>query len=321
MAEKQVKRVTVQSIVAKKALGHKITMLTAYDFPTAQLVDDAGIDIVFVGDSLGQEELGYASTLPVTLDDMLHHVKAVRRATKRALLLADMPFLSYSVNADEAVRNAGRLIQEGEADAVKLEGGGAIAPVVRRLIEAGIPVMCHLGLMPQHVKVTGLSVQGRTGEQADRILEDARTLQEAGAFAVVLELVPRLLAGRISQALTIPTIGIGSGPLCDGQVLVTSDLIGLRLWRPGLPARQALRGGRHHNSPFPALAGKFRGGCSESASFPNRRAQLRVRPTPRLTPPPLPEEGSSRPHLSGYAPRDCPPVLRGSGPLAGRWVL
>lgn len=224
-----VKRVTVPFLAGKKPRGEKITMLTAYDYPTARLVDEAGVDIVFVGDSLGKEELGYKTTLPVTMEEMLHHVKAVRRGTKRALLLADMPFLSYQVNSDEAVRNAGRLLQEGGANAVKLEGGVAMAPTVRRLVDVGIPVVGHIGLTPQFVNAIGLSVQGRSGEEADRLKADALAIQQAGAFALVMELVPRFLAAEVSQMLTIPTIGIGSGPECDGQVLVTSDLIGLRL--------------------------------------------------------------------------------------------
>ncbi|HEX5322839.1 MAG TPA: 3-methyl-2-oxobutanoate hydroxymethyltransferase [Capsulimonadaceae bacterium] len=224
-----VKRITIPHLLGKKPRGEKITMLTAYDYPTARLVDEAEVDIILVGDSLGTEELGYKTTLPVTMEEMLHHVKAVRRGAKRALLLADMPFLSYQVNTDEAVRNAGRLLQEGGANAVKLEGGVAMAPTVHRLAEVGIPVMGHIGLTPQYVNAIGLSVQGRSGEEAERLKADAQALQQAGAFAVLMELVPRLLAGEISQSLTIPTVGIGSGPECDGQVLVTSDLIGLRL--------------------------------------------------------------------------------------------
>jgi 3-methyl-2-oxobutanoate hydroxymethyltransferase len=232
MPETKQRRVTINSLLLKKPHGHKITMLTAYDYPTARIVDDAGIDIVFVGDSLGTAELGYSSTIPVTLNEILHHVKAVRRATKRALLVADMPFMTYQVSEEEALRNAALLMQEGEVDAVKLEGGETIAPTVKRLVEAGIPVVGHIGLQPQHAKVTGLSVQGRSEEAAKQILQDARALEDAGAFAVVLELVPRLLAAETTRALHIPTIGIGSGASCDGQVLVTADLIGLQLGVP-----------------------------------------------------------------------------------------
>ena len=226
---KLTKPVTVQALLAKKRDGKRITVLTAYDFPTARLVDDAGIDIILVGDSLGMEELGYQTTIPVTLDDMLHHVKAVRRGTQRAMVLADMPFLTYQISADEALRNAGRLVQEGGADAVKIEGGAGIAPVAQRLVEAGIPVVAHVGLKPQFIKMTGTRVQGRTQEGAEQIITDAEALEAAGAFAVVLELIPRSLAATVTERLQIPTIGIGSGPECDGQVLVTSDLIGLRI--------------------------------------------------------------------------------------------
>ncbi|MDR3709493.1 MAG: 3-methyl-2-oxobutanoate hydroxymethyltransferase [Capsulimonadaceae bacterium] len=220
---------TVASLLQKKPQGRKITVLTAYDYPTARIIDDAGIDIILVGDSVGQVELGYKSTISVTLEEMLHHVKAVRRGTQRALLLSDMPFLTYQIDETTALRNAGRLIQEGEADALKLEGGEAIAPIVRRLVEIGIPVVGHIGLQPQHAKLTGLSVQGRSDEAARQIVKDAKAIEEAGAFAIVLELVPRLLADEVTQSVSIPTIGIGSGPSCDGQVLVTADLIGLQL--------------------------------------------------------------------------------------------
>ncbi len=220
--------VTLSSVQLKRRRGEKITMLTAYDYPTARLVDAAGVDLILVGDSLGMEELGYATTLPVSMEEMLHHVKAVRRGTWRALLVADMPFLSYQINEDEAVRNAGRLIQEGEANAVKLEGGVAVAPLVRRLVTIGIPVVGHIGFTPQSVNVLGWRVQGRSDADAEKLKEDALALQEAGAFAIVLELMPKILAGEVTNLLSIPTIGIGSGPLCSGQVLVTSDLIGLR---------------------------------------------------------------------------------------------
>lgn len=221
-------KITVPKLLARKASGEKITMLTAYDFPTAQLVDEAGIDIVFVGDSLGREELGYEDTIEVTMDDMLHHCRAAHRGTKSALLLVDMPFLSYQINADDAVRNAGRMLQEGHANAVKLEGGTSIAPTIRRIVDAGIPVMGHVGFQPQSVNITGIAKQGKDEESAARVLEDALAVEEAGAFAVVLELVPFDLAARITQALKIPTIGIAAGPQCDGQVLVITDLIGLR---------------------------------------------------------------------------------------------
>ena len=208
----------------------RITCLTAYDFPTARLLDEAGVDILLVGDSLGMVVLGYENTLPVTLDDMLHHVKAVRRGTHRALLVADMPFGSFHVSPEETVRNALRLIQEGGAEAVKIEGGEKRFELIARLVEAEIPVMGHIGLTPQSVlELGGFRVQGKTADAAKRLLRDAHAVQAAGAFSVVLESVPRELAARITRELRIPTIGIGAGPDCDGQVLVLHDLIGLSL--------------------------------------------------------------------------------------------
>lgn len=214
-------------LLQKKPRGEKISAVTAYDYPFARLVDRAGVDIVLVGDSVGRAELGLPNELPVTLEIMLHHTRAVRRGTERALLLADMPFLSYQVSADEAVRNAGRLLQEGGANAIKLEGGRPVAPTVRRMIEAGIPVCGHLGFTPQSVNQIGVRIQGKDEAGAERLRQDAKALQEAGAFAIVLELMPHALAAQISQDLTIPTIGIGAGPGCDGQVLVINDLLDL----------------------------------------------------------------------------------------------
>ena len=212
------------------ALPQRITCLTAYDFPTARLLDDAGVDILLVGDSLGMVVLGYENTLPVSLEDMLHHVKAVRRGTHRALLVADMPFGSFHVSPEETVRNALRLIQEGGAEAVKIEGGEKRFELIARLVEAEIPVMGHIGLTPQSVlELGGFRVQGKTADAAKRLLRDAHAVQAAGAFSVVLESVPRELAARITRELRIPTIGIGAGPECDGQVLVLHDLIGLSL--------------------------------------------------------------------------------------------
>ena len=228
-------KVTLASLAHKKRLGEKISMLTAYDYPMALLVDGSGVDLTLVGDSLGMEELGFETTLPVTMDIMLHHTKAVRRGTRRALLVADLPFLSYQVSEGEAVRNAGRLLQEGEAEAVKLEGGVAIAPTIKRLVDAGIPVMGHIGFTPQSVHLLGVRKQGKDEAGAAQVMADAQAVQDAGAFAVVLELIPDALAAQITAALSIPTIGIGAGPRCDGQVLVTSDLLGLR------PERAALK--------------------------------------------------------------------------------
>lgn len=221
-------RVTTATFRAKKAEGRPISMLTAYDYPMAQLVDEAGIDSVLVGDSLGNVVLGYESTIPVTMEDMIHHVKAVTRGVKRAMVVADMPFLSYNISREEAVRNAGRLMQECGAQAVKLEGGREVAGVIKAITDAGIPVVGHLGLTPQSVhQMGGYKVQGKDEEAAQKLLIDARAVEEAGAFALVLECVPTPLAALLTRELGIATIGIGAGSHCDGQVLVTHDLIGL----------------------------------------------------------------------------------------------
>lgn len=222
------KKVTTRSFQLKKARGEIITMLTAYDYPTALIMDRAGIDSILVGDSLGMVVLGYENTLPVTMDDMLHHCKAVARGAEFSLLIGDMPFLSYQVSVQEAVRNAGRFLQEGGMDAVKLEGGRERSESIRAIVGAGIPVMGHLGLTPQSVNLFGgFRAQGKTAQAAKRLVEDALLLQDAGCFSLVLESVPGRLAGLVSQKLDIPTIGIGAGINCDGQVLVTHDLLGL----------------------------------------------------------------------------------------------
>ncbi|GAB6158582.1 3-methyl-2-oxobutanoate hydroxymethyltransferase [Desulfotomaculum varum] len=203
-------------------------MLTAYDYPMATLVDASGIDGILVGDSLGNVVLGYDSTVPVTMEDMIHHVRAVSRGVKRAMVVADMPFLSYHISREESVRNAGRLMQEGLAQAVKLEGGSEVVDTIKAITSAGIPVMGHLGLTPQSVyQLGGYKVQGKDGEAARRLLEDAQKLEEAGVFAIVLECIPQQLAKVITQSLSIPTIGIGAGTDCDGQILVTYDLLGM----------------------------------------------------------------------------------------------
>jgi 3-methyl-2-oxobutanoate hydroxymethyltransferase len=208
----------------------KITCLTAYDYPTARLLDEAGVDILLVGDSLGMVVLGYDSTLPVTLDEMLHHTRAVRRGTKRALLVTDMPYGSFHVSIEESVRNAVRLVKEGGAEAVKIEGGERRLELIARLVEAEIPVMGHVGLTPQSVNALGgFHVQGKTADAAKQLERDARAVEAAGAFSIVLESVPRELGARITQKLRIPTIGIGAGPECDGQVLVFNDFAGLTL--------------------------------------------------------------------------------------------
>jgi 3-methyl-2-oxobutanoate hydroxymethyltransferase len=226
--KERLERVTVPTLRQRKAMGQKIVMVTAYDYTASRLADRAGVDVILVGDSLGQTVLGYDSTVPVTLEEILHHTRAVRRGLRYALLLADMPFGTYQVSPEEAVRNATRLLKEGGAQAVKVEGGKAMAETVRRLTDASIPVMGHLGLTPQSIHVFGgHRVQGRDPETARQILEDARALEDAGAFGIVLETVPAALAAEISAAVSIPTIGIGAGPDCDGQVQVWHDLIGL----------------------------------------------------------------------------------------------
>jgi len=228
-----VSKTTVPLILERKLRGEKITCLTAYDYPTARLVDEAGIDMILVGDSLAQVVLGYDSTLPVTVDEMLHHLRAVRRATRRALLIADLPFGSYHLGEDQALETSIRFVKEGGAEAVKIEGGKKRAPVIRRLVQAEIPVMAHIGLTPQSVNAFGgYRVQGKTLESAGELLADAQAVEEAGAFSVVLEGIPRELAAVITSRLSIPTIGIGAGPECDGQVLVIHDLVGLSFSPP-----------------------------------------------------------------------------------------
>ncbi len=221
-------KVNVLDVAEMKARGEKIPMITAYDFTSAQLADQSGIPLLLVGDSLGMVVLGYDSTIPVTMEDMLHHAKAVARGAKQSMIVVDMPFMSYQVDEQQAVTNAARLMQEGGAHAVKLEGGVKIAPTVARIVEAGIPVMGHIGLTPQSVHALGgYRVQGRQQEQAAQLVKDAEELQKAGAFAVVLEVVPSQLARLITERLKIPTIGIGAGPDCDGQVQVLHDMLGL----------------------------------------------------------------------------------------------
>ena len=222
------KKVTTLTFRQKKERGEPITMLTAYDYPTALAVDNAGVDSILVGDSLAMVVLGYENTLSVTMEDMLHHSRAVSRGAKSALLIGDMPFMSYQVSVEEATRNAGRFLQQGGMDAVKLEGGRERADAVRSITNAGIPVMGHLGLTPQSInQLGGFRAQGKTAVAAKRLVEDALILEEAGAFSIVLESVPVRLAELISKRLSIPTIGIGAGVGCDGQVLVTHDLLGL----------------------------------------------------------------------------------------------
>jgi 3-methyl-2-oxobutanoate hydroxymethyltransferase len=221
-------RVSINDIKEMKSKKEKIVMLTAYDYSTAKLVDEAGIPLILVGDSLGMVMLGYESTIPVTMDEMIHHTKAVARGTKQALVIGDMPFMTYHTNISDALYNAARFIQEGGAQTVKLEGGVTVAETVKRIVECGIPVMGHIGLTPQSIhQLGGHKVQGKTPEAAERLLRDAQALEQAGAFAIVLELVPAPLSKLITRKISIPTIGIGAGPDCDGQVQVISDLLGL----------------------------------------------------------------------------------------------
>ncbi len=228
---------TIHDLKAWKAQGHRFTMLTAYDFPTARILDRAGVPVLLVGDSLGSNVLGYEDTLPVTMEEMLHHTRAVARGAERAMVVGDMPFLSYQVSLEEGVRNAGRLVKEGGAQAVKLEG--AHLELAHRLVDIGIPVMAHVGLTPQSIHAMGgYKVQGR-GEAAHRVAEEAEQLEKAGAFSIVLEAMPADLAGEITRSLQIPTIGIGAGPECDAQVLVIHDLLGINEKVPKLSKKFA----------------------------------------------------------------------------------
>ena len=221
-------KITRLTLQAKKERGEPITMLTAYDFPTARALDRAGVDAILVGDSLGMVVLGYDTTLPVTMEDMLHHARAVARGARVAHLVGDMPFLSYQTSVGDAMRNAGRFLQEGGMNAVKLEGGREVVPAVRAIVAAGIPVVGHIGLTPQKVnQLGGFRTQGKSAAAARRLIEDADALQDAGCHALVLESIPDRLAGLITRRLSIPTIGIGAGAACGGQVLVTHDLLGL----------------------------------------------------------------------------------------------
>jgi len=221
-------RKTTTDIKKMKAAGEKITVLTAYDYAMSSIMDECDIDIILVGDSLGMVVLGYDTTLPVTMEDMLHHTKAVARGASNALIVADMPFMSYQISPADALANAGRFIQEANAQAVKLEGGREYAETVKKITSAGIPVMAHIGLTPQSIhQIGGFKVQGKKEDSARRIIEDAEILEEAGAFSVVLECIPASLATEISQFISIPTIGIGAGNGCDGQVLVINDMLGI----------------------------------------------------------------------------------------------
>jgi 3-methyl-2-oxobutanoate hydroxymethyltransferase len=228
--EKTIKRITTKSLSLLKQKGIKISALTAYDFITAKLLDEAGIDLILVGDSLGNVFQGNETTLPVTMDEMIYHTKAVSRGINRSMLVVDMPFMSYQLSKDEAFRNAGRIMKETSAGGVKLEGGKRVAKAVRKITRSGIPVMGHIGLTPQSIHQFGsYKERGRDEEEAAELLEDAKAVEEAGAFAIVLEKIPAGLAKRITESVTIPTIGIGAGSHCDGQILVTPDMLGLNI--------------------------------------------------------------------------------------------
>jgi len=221
-------KLRVDDLAHAKAEKRRLTMVTAYDWPTGALLDEAGVDIVLVGDSLGMVALGFSNTLPVTMDMMVHHCAAVARGVKSSFLVGDMPFMTYKVDIPTALRNAGRFLQEGNMEAVKVEGGVEVAPIIQKIVEAGIPVMGHIGLTPQSLhKLSGFKVQGRVPDEIKKLMEDAAALQEAGCFSLVLEAVPAEVGERLSRSVRIPAIGIGAGPQCDGQVLVFNDLVGL----------------------------------------------------------------------------------------------
>ena len=263
---------TVKTLQEMKNRGEKITMLTAYDYTTASLIDAAGIHTILVGDSLGMTMLGYEDTLSVTMEDMIHHTRAVARGAKDALVIADMPFMSYQASAYDALTNAGRLMKEGRAQAVKLEGGAAVAEQIRAIVDAGIPVVAHIGMTPQSCNAYGgFKVQGKDAANAQRILDDARLVQEAGAFLVVLECVPALLAARITKELTIPTIGIGAGAECDGQVLVYQDMCGMTAGFTPKFAKQFAKAGDVMKEAFAAYAKAVQEG-----SFPAEEHTFRM---------------------------------------------
>lgn len=292
-------RVTVPLLRAMKRRGERIAMVTAYDATFARMLDEGGADILLVGDSLGMTVQGLDSTLPVTVDEVLYHCRAVARGTRRAHLVGDLPFMSYQGSVEEALRNAGRFLKEGGAHAVKLEGGAEVADKVARIVRAGIPVMGHVGLTPQSVHAMGgFRVQGRTEEAAARVLAEARSVAEAGAYAVVLEGIPSDLAARITAALEVPTIGIGAGPGCDGQVLVCYDLLGLT---PDLRPRFVKRYDEWFARGLDATA-RY---CAEvrSGAFPTAEYAFgEVRRDTESTEPITPAGGSATPGTGGYGP-------------------
>ena len=266
--------VTITQLKEMKQKGERIPMLTAYDYSTAKFLDEVGIPLILVGDSLGMVVLGYDSTLPVTMDVMIHHTKAVVRGVKRALVVGDMPFMSYQTNADDALRNAARFLQEAGAHAVKLEGGEHMASTVHRLVENGIPVQGHIGLTPQSIhQLGGYRVQGRDAETAAKLLRDAQALEQAGVFSIVLEGVPSALAKLITQRASVPTIGIGAGPFCDGQVQVIHDMLGLYPDFVPKHAKQYARIGETIREAVGAYMREVQEGCfptaKESSSMDN----------------------------------------------------
>ena len=222
------RKITIPDIQKKKQEGRKITLLTAYDYPSGRLIDESGVDIILIGDSLAMTVLGYESTVPITMDEMIHHAKAVKRGVKYGLIIGDMPFMTYNIGEKETIRNAGRFIKEGGCGAIKIEGGTEMAGIVKTLVKAGIPVLGHIGLTPQTAtQLGGFKVQGKDAKSAQRLIDSALALEKAGCFAMILECVPDKLAKLITEKLEIPTIGIGAGAYCDGQALVTNDMIGL----------------------------------------------------------------------------------------------
>ncbi len=276
-------KITVPALLQRKSDSHskKIVCLTAYDYPTSRLADDAGVDVLLVGDSLGMVVLGYDSTLPVTLDEMIHHTRAVRRGTKHALVVADMPFGTYHADVAEALRNAVRLVKEAGAEAVKVEGGERRLELIARLTEAEIPVMGHVGLTPQSVNALGgYRVQGKTADAAEQLLRDAHAVEAAGAFAVVLEAVPRELAAQITRELRIPAIGIGAGPDCDGQILVVHDMLGLTFNAPPKFVRQYANVGELVSSAVRAYCEDVRAGTfpSDAESYHSGESTKRRNP-------------------------------------------
>ena len=266
------RRVSVTDIAGMKSRGEKIPVLTAYDFPTARVVDEAGIPIILVGDSVGMVVLGYDSTIPVTMEEMLHHIKAVARGSRRSLIVGDLPFMTYQIDPAQALHNAARFLQEGGAHAVKLEGGEGMAETVGRVVAAGIPVMGHIGLTPQSVnELGGYRVRGKEKDEAAQLVRDAMALEQAGAFAVVLELLPAPLSRLITQRLSIPTIGIGAGPYCDGQVQVLHDMLGLV---PDFVPRHA-RQYAHLSEAMTEAVGRYLSEVKDG-SFPGEKESTRM---------------------------------------------